>query len=134
MLAPSLARAQTELPPPLHWESAAFDPERGRLVLFGGTGPAGYLSSTLQWNGTRWSAIADSASSPGARHAHAMGWDAARSRVVLFGGIHESRDTTIPPAQRERFEKARERHAVERAQGGAHSARSAPGSESVSAP
>ena len=102
---PSLAGAQGDrpaAPPPLHWESVAWDPEHGRLILFGGTGPADYLSTTWEWDGTRWSTLADSASSPGARHAHAMGWDALRSRVVLFGGLLESRDTTIPSAQRAR--------------------------------
>ena len=102
----SPARAQatdTLLPPPVHWESAAFDAARGRLVLFGGAAIAGaYLSETWQWDGTRWTTLADSASSPGPRHAHAMGYDRARSRVVLFGGMVESQDKSIPIAQRER--------------------------------
>ena len=93
----------TLAPPPVHWEHAAFDAGHGRLVLFGGTtNPGVYLSDTWQWDGTRWTTLADSASSPGPRHAHAMGYDRARSRVVLFGGMYESADTTIPPAQRER--------------------------------
>ncbi len=104
--APSPARAQTTdtlSPPPVHWESVAFDAARGRLVLFGGAAIAGaYLSETWQWDGTRWTTLADSASSPGPRHAHAMGYDRARSRVVLFGGMVESQDRSIPIAQRER--------------------------------
>jgi hypothetical protein len=67
--APLTARAQTDaasVPPALHWENLAFDPVRQRLVLFGGATLAGtYLAGTWMWNGTRWSMLADSASSPG---------------------------------------------------------------------
>jgi hypothetical protein len=104
--APSPGRAQatdTLAPPPVHWESVAFDAASGRLVVFGGAAVAGaYLSQTWGWDGTRWTTLADSASSPGPRHAHAMGYDRARSRVVLFGGMVESQDRSIPIAQRER--------------------------------
>ena len=97
------AGAQTAGPPGLHWEGVAFDPKRQRLVVFGGVTSAGtYLAETWAWDGRGWATLAESASSPGPRHAHAMGYDAVLRRVVLFGGAFESRDTTIPPAQRER--------------------------------
>ena len=97
------AGAQTAGPPGLHWEGVAFDPERQRLVVFGGVTSAGtYLAETWAWDGRGWTTLAETASSPGPRHAHAMGYDATRHRVVLFGGAFESRDTTIPPARRER--------------------------------
>ena len=97
---PSLARAQAEQPPGLHWESMAFDQARGRLFLFGGVGRDGvYLSETWQWDGTRWSTLVDSASSPGPRSGHAMAYDAARSRVILFGGTLAERDTPLGPVK-----------------------------------
>ena len=99
----SPVRAQPAVPPGLHWEGVAFDPDRHRLLLFGGVTSGGkYLAETWAWDGARWTTLADAASSPGPRHAHGMGWDAARGKVVLFGGVFASRDTTIPPAERER--------------------------------
>ena len=103
---PAGALAQTDAPltpPALHWESAAFDPAAQRLVVYGGTGSTGrYVAESWAWDGTRWSVLADSAAGPGARHAHAMTYDARRSRLVMFGGSFETSDTTIPPAQRAR--------------------------------
>jgi len=100
------ARAQTDsasTPPALHWENLAFDAAHQRLVLFGGMTLAGtYLTETWTWNGARWTRLADSASSPGPRHAHAMTYDAATSRVMLFGGMRDMRDASLPPAERER--------------------------------
>jgi hypothetical protein len=56
-------------------------------VLFGGYGyglPT-LLSDTWEWDGIDWSLRTPSAS-PTPRSGHAMAYDSARSRVVLFGG------------------------------------------------
>ena len=104
--APMVARAQKAAepaPPALHWENLAFDPVRQRLVLFGGATSAGtYLSETWSWNGERWAVLMDSASGPGSRHAHAMAYDPGGSSVIVFGGMLDTRDATLPPAHRER--------------------------------
>jgi hypothetical protein len=90
-------------PPGLHWEQVAYDAASGRLIVFGGATAAGALPAmTWAWDGDRWTVVADSAAGPGARHAHAMAFDAERRRVVLFGGLLESRDTTRPAAERVR--------------------------------
>lgn len=85
------ASRRTFAPPPLHWESLAFDQERGRLVLYGGMARIGagfgYTGETLEWDGTTWRRAADSASGPPPRHAHAMAYDPGSRRVVLFGGM-----------------------------------------------
>jgi hypothetical protein len=54
-------------------------------VLFGGWNPSTYLGDTWEWNGVAWTARTP-ASSPSPRLAHAMAYDVARARVVLFGG------------------------------------------------
>lgn len=62
-----------------------FDGARGKVVLFGGTGPAGVSGETWTWDGAAWSLAASDG--PVARYAPAMAYDASRQRVVLFGGF-----------------------------------------------
>jgi hypothetical protein len=74
-----------------------YDTSRARIVLFGGISsrseavPGGYLireirlRDTWEWDGTQWQEVATAG--PEARYRHAMAYDTARMRVVLFGGI-----------------------------------------------
>jgi hypothetical protein len=55
------------------------------VVLFGGFTGAALVADTWEWDGTNWTQLTPSAS-PSARCAHAMAYDAASQRVVLFGG------------------------------------------------
>ena len=55
-------------------------------MLFGGYGGRGGLGDTWTWNGTDWTQRAP-AQSPPPRYDHAMAYDSARQRLVLFGGI-----------------------------------------------
>lgn len=72
-------------PPARSYHAMAFDPNRGRVVLFGGLSGANQkLGDTWEWDGTAWTRV--NAAGP-ARYAHAMWYDGARNRVVLFGGI-----------------------------------------------
>jgi len=70
----------------------AHDLSRGRTVLFGGTvgcplpGFPCAFEDTWEWDGNIWQERAPSVRPP-ARFAHAMTWDGARARVLLFGGI-----------------------------------------------
>ncbi|HEY3241820.1 MAG TPA: hypothetical protein VGM03_00590, partial [Phycisphaerae bacterium] len=69
----------------------AYDAGRGVAVLFGGddSSPgAPYLAETWEWNGATWTQKI--VSGPGARELHALAYDSARSRVVLFGGHDNS--------------------------------------------
>jgi hypothetical protein len=70
-----------------HGAEIVFDAARGRTVLFGGErGYSGqYLNETWEWDGARWT-LRTPLVSPPARKAHAMSWDPARQRIVLFGG------------------------------------------------
>jgi hypothetical protein len=66
-----------------------FDANRETLVLFGGdTGNAQLDDRTWEWDGTglSWTARTNN-SGIAARENHAMAFDAARGRTVLFGGI-----------------------------------------------
>ena len=65
------------------------DPERDRVVLFGGNGnPPGtpmYLDDTWEWDGTTWTQLQPMVR-PVARAGHLLAYDPRRQRVVLAGG------------------------------------------------
>ncbi|MBL8724703.1 MAG: hypothetical protein JNK49_11690 [Planctomycetes bacterium] len=68
----------------------AFDRNRGRAVLFGGTGPStSYpgipLGDTWEWDGVAWLARTP-VHAPAPRLPGAMAYDETRGEVVLFGG------------------------------------------------
>lgn len=78
--------------PPLRASHAmAYDSARGVVVMYGG----GYSDGTRterfqdmwQWDGTRWTEMTPRGVTPGIRIGHAMAYDRARQRVVLFGGF-----------------------------------------------
>ena len=57
---------------------------RKRVVLFGFVYPPA-RSDTWEWDGNTWLERSPT-TSPSVRFGHAMAYDAARQRVVLFGG------------------------------------------------
>ncbi len=59
--------------------------------MFGGAVSSQTLNDTWEWDGTTW-VQRTLAASPGGRTQHAMAYDAARSRVVLFGGYQVAAD------------------------------------------
>ncbi|MBM4319275.1 MAG: hypothetical protein FJ125_04770 [Deltaproteobacteria bacterium] len=79
-----------EQPPARRWHALAFDPVRGRALLFGGAAQAA-LGDTWEWDGEQWERTAPDAGSvqpvqPGARSFHAMATDLLGQKLVLFGG------------------------------------------------
>jgi hypothetical protein len=63
--------------------------EAGTVALFGGAGgaqanPTTVLGDTWEWDGAHWTERQDMG--PAARWQHAMAFDSARDRLVLFGG------------------------------------------------
>lgn len=72
---------------PLTGFAGVYDVARQRAVVFGGRSMTSDepLSTTWQVDGTSWSEVAV-ASAPPARFDHALAYDSARQRVVLFGG------------------------------------------------
>jgi len=82
-----IERSPAASPPPRFGHAMAYDAARGRVVLFGGydfiTGLA--LDDTWEWDGNDWRAVTP-VTSPPKRFGHAMAYDGARGRVVVFGG------------------------------------------------
>lgn len=80
-------------PPPRFNHVIAFDAARGRVIVYGGNSTGRYerdepakwlLDDTWAWDGTAWTRADDAG--PGKRDHHAMAYDAARGKVVVFGG------------------------------------------------
>lgn len=66
----------------------AFDPTRGRVVMFGGSDDSQQvLGDTWEWDGQEWSRILASGSPPSSRYGHTMAFDPSLEEVVLFGGM-----------------------------------------------
>ena len=74
-------------PPSRDAHAMAYDSGRGRVVLFAGANENNFVDfgDTWEWDGTSWIERTPAAS-PTPRFGHAMAYDAARGRVVLFGG------------------------------------------------
>jgi hypothetical protein len=76
-------------PPGRGWTQLAYDTAGARLVMFGGfhvSGAPGSYGDTWALAGGVWTQIIPEASGPGARDSFGMVYDAARQKVVLFGG------------------------------------------------
>lgn len=80
-------------PPARYQGSMTFDPATKKVLLFGGVGcldddctATGALGDTWTWNGTTWTEVVTSTTSPPARYLSAMAGDPASGRTVLFGG------------------------------------------------
>ncbi len=73
-----------------YWHAMAYDSARGKVVLFGGSTDSGSNNETWEWNGTSWTKKTptdpEGDGNPSARYSHAMAYDSARGKVVLFGG------------------------------------------------
>ena len=78
-------------PPERYIHAMTYDAGHGQVVLFGGFGQINpfYLNDTWLWNGSNWTQ-ANPTVSPDPRAAHALVYDAAHNKVVLFGGTSSS--------------------------------------------
>lgn len=80
----------TSGPPARQFTALAYDSRMRRTVLYGGYGGAvgtlGALGDTWLWDGAAWKPVS-ATNSPSVRSGHAMAYDSARARTVLFGGL-----------------------------------------------
>ncbi len=79
-------------PPARTQHALAFDAARGKTVVFGGVDTSSTVLGDLwEWDGVAWTQRCTDATCqaamPAARSGHAMAYDAARQRVVVFGGV-----------------------------------------------
>lgn len=97
-LAPPWLTVATGGPGPRSGHGMIYDEARREVVLFGGQAYGAYprpgqpsyfglerVNDTWTWNGVAWSRKSP-ATSPPHREEFALAWDAARQRVVMFGG------------------------------------------------
>src|SRR5262249_33331363 len=64
----------------------AYDPSRGRAVLFGGAILSNLLlADTWEWDGSSWS-LHTPVTGPAMRESPSLAYDSLRARTVLFGG------------------------------------------------
>jgi len=84
-------------PSPRVEAAAAWDPDRGRAILFGGVGAGIQIrSDTWLWDGSEWSLVTPSPSPPGLG-GHAMAADLA-GNVVMVGGYTQFNAGYVTPA------------------------------------
>lgn len=82
------SKAASPVSPARYGHALAYDAAASRVVLFGGCCGSAFdaLADTWTWDGSIWRKEVP-ITSPRARHLGAMAYDAARARVVLFGGL-----------------------------------------------
>lgn len=87
-------------PAPRIWHSMAYDPERGRMVLFSGqiadpTKSAAEVipTDTWEWDGHLWSQVANIG--PGHWMLAGLAYDIAHHQMVLFGGVGKGANESI---------------------------------------
>jgi hypothetical protein len=83
----------------------AYDSSRGKVVMFGGRYDSTYYNETWEWDGLTWTQrtgttcagsncyVCTTLNCPSARSDHAMAYDTARGKVVLFGGDPRNDET-----------------------------------------
>lgn len=73
------------------WHAMVYDSARARAVLFGGATRDNWTSQDVwEWDGTHWEDKTPTGTMPVARQSHAMAYDSARGRAVMFGGIDDA--------------------------------------------
>lgn len=90
-------RNPVTVPPVREWAAMAYDPVRQKTVLFGGTASAAAANTvcrndTWEWNGSNWVQVV-TAAAPSARGGAVMVYDAARAKMLLFGGAEHAYDS-----------------------------------------
>jgi len=76
--------------PPAFWMfCVTYDPDRRRLVLFGGRSSSTYRNTTMWFNNGTWEQITTT-QSPDPRCEHCQLWEPIHGYIVVFGGYNQS--------------------------------------------
>ena len=87
------SRAFTDTQPPLVYDGgAAYDPQRQRVIVFGGGEGGTDINETWEWTGTDWAPLA-TGRAPAPREAFGMVYDVAVGHIIVFGG--QKSETTL---------------------------------------
>ena len=85
-----IEKSPANRPPARHTHAMAYDSVRQEVVLFGGVSINGvnpqHFNDTWVWDGSNWHQRTP-AHSPSPREMHAVAFDEARGKMVLFGGV-----------------------------------------------
>jgi hypothetical protein len=80
-------------PPWLGWASMVYDPDRRRVIVFGGKDHRSRSTARLwAWDGAGWSLLDDGEHGPRPRHAAGLVYDEHHDELLLFGGWTDSDD------------------------------------------
>ena len=88
-------------PDPRIGHDAIFDPIRDRMILFGGNVGGSPMNDTWALSlgaGPAWTPLAPAGSAPARRIGHSAIYDAARDRMVVFGGAFPNDTWALPLA------------------------------------
>src|SRR5215216_3827659 len=77
----------TNSPPARSYLAMTYDPDSGKIMMFGGLDGTGYLNDTWMFDGITWTQVSVSHSPP-PRAAAQMAYDSVSHKVVLFGGYN----------------------------------------------
>lgn len=81
-------KVATNQPAPRHAATVTYDPQRARLVLFGGKNNNGLLRDLWEWQDGAWQEVTPAASqpAPSARAGHTAYYDARLGGLLVLGG------------------------------------------------
>lgn len=84
-----------------HGAATVWDPIRGRVLLFSGSPDpsVGGYRDVWEWDGTRWRQLESPSPPPPGRMWHAMAFDRARGRAVVFGGCLDDGECVEGPLE-----------------------------------
>jgi hypothetical protein len=77
-------------PPARSYLAMTYDPDSGKIIMFGGFDGTGYLNDTWTFDGVTWAQVAVRHSPPVRANAE-MAYDSVTHKVVLFGGFNGTR-------------------------------------------
>jgi hypothetical protein len=80
----SLISADSNGPSWRNWPAVAYDTTRDVLVIHGGLQSGNNFDETWEWDGQTWTRF--ESIGPGAREGALMAYDAARAKMIFFGG------------------------------------------------